>query len=180
LCAYTGGRISEIAQLRKSDVVALDDIWCIKFDPEAGPLKNAGSERLVPIHSALLDGGFLAFVEGVTDGPLFPSLPVDKFGKRGGNGTKLVGRWVRSLGLIDPRLSPSHSWRHRFKTSARRYGLATDIVDAIAGHASRSIGDSYGEFPVEALKRELEKLPSILVAKPKDGTTADAPSPVAN
>jgi hypothetical protein len=76
-------------------------------------------------------------------------------------------------------LSPSHSWRHRFKTSAR-YGLATDIVDAIAGHGPRSVGDSYGEFPIEALKRELEKLPNVLAAKPTDGSKADAPSPRAN
>lgn len=71
LCAYTGGRISEVAQLRRTDVLELDGIWCVKFDPAAGPLKNRGSERLVPIHSALLEAGFLGFVDGIAEGPLF-------------------------------------------------------------------------------------------------------------
>lgn len=47
------------------------------------------------------------------------------------------------------------------KTAARRYGLATDIVDAIVGHQRRTVADSYGEFPVSALQRELEKVPAV-------------------
>ncbi len=164
LCAYSGARVSEVCQLRREDIVAVDGIWCMKFDPDAGPLKNRSSERTVPLHRALLDEGFLEFARSVAAGPLFASLPPDKFGKRGGNGTKVLGRWVRSLGLTDPRLSPNHSWRHRLKTSARRYGLAPDIVDAITGHAKRSIGDAYGEFPMAALKRELDKLADITAA----------------
>lgn len=162
LCAYSGAWVSEVCQLRAEDIIEVDRIWCMKFDPDAGPLKNRASERAVPLHRALIDTGFLPFAQSVGKGPLFASLPPDKFGKRGGNGTKVLGRWVRLLGLTDPRLSPNHSWRHRLKTSARRYGLAPDIVDAITGHAKRSVGDSYGEFPMEALKRELEKLPDML------------------
>jgi len=76
----------------------------MKADPWAGALKNRKSERIVPLHQALIDGGFLDFVSGVSFGSLLPSLPSDKLGKRGGNGTKVLGRWVCSLGLADPRL----------------------------------------------------------------------------
>jgi hypothetical protein len=69
-----------------------------------------------------------------------------------------IGRFVRQLGLTDKRLSPSHSWRHRIKTSGRKYRLAQDILNAITGHAAKSDGDSYGEFPVEALFREICKI----------------------
>ena len=120
LCAYTGARVSEICQLRAEDIRQIEGIWAIKFDPDAGPLKNKNSERAVPIHSALIETGFLDFTSDVGAGPLFRHLSPDKFGKRGGNGTKILGRWVRSLGLKDPRISPNHSWRHRFKTSGRR------------------------------------------------------------
>jgi integrase len=147
--AYTGARVSEICQLRSEDVVKIEDIWCMKFSPEAGSLKTSGSERIIPVHLALIENGFLKFAAKTKSGPLFAELSPDKFGKRGGNGTKVIGRFVRQLGLKDPRLSPSHSWRHRIKTSGRKYGLAPDILNAITGHAAKSDGDYYGEFPVK-------------------------------
>jgi integrase len=159
--AYSGARISEICQLRSQDIIQIDNIWCMKLDPEAGSLKTRGSERIIPLHDALIENGFLKFVATVKSGPLFASLSPDKFGKRGGNGTKVIGRFVRQLGLTDTRLSPSHSWRHRIKTLGRKYGLAEDILDAITGHGARSVADSYGEFPVEALFREISKIPKL-------------------
>jgi hypothetical protein len=69
-------------------------------------------------------GGFLAFAAKNPTGPLFPELKPDPFGSRGGTGTKVISKWIRSLGIIDKRISPNHSWRHRLKTLGRRYGLA--------------------------------------------------------
>lgn len=163
--AYTGARVSELCQLRREDILQIDGIWCMQMNPEAGSLKTSSSERVIPLHPALIDAGFLAFVESVRSGPLFPKLKPDKFGKRGGNGTKVIGRWVRSLGLVDPRLSPSHSWRHRMKTLGRRHGLAQDILEAITGHGRRTVADNYGEYPVEALYRELSKIPAVGVPR---------------
>jgi hypothetical protein len=71
----------------------------MKFDPEAGALKNVNSERAVPLHPAIVTSGFLEFVASQHPGPLFPGLAADRFGNRGGNGTKIIGRWVRGLGL---------------------------------------------------------------------------------
>jgi len=109
----------------------------------------------------LIEQGFLKFVKKVGSGPLFAEIKLDRFGSRGGNGTKVLSRWVRLLGLTDPRLSPSHSWRHRFRTLGRRYGLAPDILDAITGHQRKTVADTYGEFPIEALFRELQKIPAL-------------------
>ncbi len=159
--AYSGARVSEICQLRSEDIIQVENIWCMKLDPEAGSLKTSGSERIIPLHFALIEIGFLKFVATIKSGPLFASLSPDKFGKRGGNGTKVIGRFVRQLGLTDTRISPSHSWRHRIKTSGRKYGLAQDILDAITGHGARSVADSYGEFPVDALLREISKIPKL-------------------
>jgi len=159
--AYSGARVSEICQLRSEDVIQIENIWCMKLDPEAGSLKTSGSERIIPLHPALIENGFLKFVAAIKSGPLFASLSPDKFGKRGGNGTKVVGRFVRQLGLTDTRLSPNHSWRHRIKTSGRKFALAPDILNAITGHSAKSDGDSYGEVPVDALLRELRKIPKL-------------------
>jgi integrase len=159
--AYSGARVSEICQLRREDIVEIEGVWCMKILPEAGSVKTSGSERVIPLHPALLTSGFLEFTLKRPSGPIFSGLAPDKFGKRGGNGTKVIGRFVRQLGIVDPRISPSHSWRHRIKTLGRRHGLAQDILEAITGHGSRSVADAYGEFPIEALHRELSKIPAL-------------------
>ena len=163
LGAYSGARLSEICQLRVQDIAEVNGIWCMKIVPEAGSVKTAGSERIVPLHPAVIEAGFLQYVSNLTSGPIFPALPPDKFGKRGGNGTRVIGPWVRRLGLTDKRLSPSHSWRHRFKTMSRRHELMIDIANAITGHHRKTVADSYGEFPIEALYRELCKIPKIKI-----------------
>ena len=161
LCAFSGARVSEVCQVRAEDLVQLEGIWCVRFAPEAGSLKNVSSERAVPLHPVLIERGFLEFVEKVGSGPLFAELKPDRFGSRGGNGTKVLGRWVRAMGLTDPRISPNHSWRHRLRTLGRRYGLATDILDAITGHRRQTVADTYGEFPIGALYREMTKIPAL-------------------
>lgn len=164
LSAYTGARISEICQLRGEDVKEIGGVWCIAFAAEAGSLKNANSERIVPIHPALEAEGFLKFTAKYSKGPLFPELAPDRFGSRGGTGTKVISKWIRSLGITDKRISPNHSWRHRLKTLGRRYGLAVDILNAMTGHGRKTVADTYGEFPPDALKRELLKIPTLNVS----------------
>ncbi|WP_398464235.1 DUF6538 domain-containing protein, partial [Tardiphaga sp.] len=107
ISAYTGARIAEICQLRGEDVKEIGGVWCIAFAAEAGSLKNANSERIVPIHPALEAEGFLKFAGRKPAGPLFNDLRPDRFGSRGGTGTKVISRWIRSLGITDKRISPN-------------------------------------------------------------------------
>ena len=65
--------------------------------------------------------------------------------------------------MTDKRISSNHSWRHRLKTLGRRYELAVDILDAMTGHGRKTVADTYGEFPVEAMFRELSKIPAIVM-----------------
>ena len=58
LCAYSGARLSEVCQLRVEDVFRRGGVWCMKFDPEAGSLKNENSERGVPLYPAIVESGF--------------------------------------------------------------------------------------------------------------------------
>ncbi len=90
VCAYTGARIAEICQLRFEDIKQIDGIWCIAFAAEAGSLKNVNSERVVPVHAALSDEGFLKFVASVRKGPLFAEIKPDRFDSRGGTGAKIL------------------------------------------------------------------------------------------
>ena len=104
LCAYTGARVSEVCQLRVEDVQQRNGLWHLHFAAEAGSLKNTNSERAVPIHSALLESGFLDFVKKLKSGPLFADVTPDRFGNRGGNGTKVLSRWITAF-RVCPRTS---------------------------------------------------------------------------
>jgi hypothetical protein len=70
-----------------------------------------------------------------------------------------LAEWVRGLGIVDERVDPSHGWRHRFKTLARRSGLDPETRDYIQGHKPRTEGEGYGEIEPEVTLREIKKLP---------------------
>jgi integrase len=150
-----------------SDIKKEDGVWIIDLhaDDPGKSLKTVSSVRKVPLHPALIAEGFLDYVRSLTsNGPLFPDLTPDRFGRRGGNGTKLIGRWVRSLGITDKRKAPNHSWRHRFKDACRAAGIAKDVHDALTGHAAADEGSSYGlGFAVRKLHKEVSRIPIIKV-----------------
>ena len=92
---------------------------------------------------------------------MFSHLKPDRFDSRGGTGTKILSKGIRSLGVTHKRISPNHSWRHRLKTLGRRNDLALDILDAMTGHARRTVADTYGEFYPDMMLRELSKIPTL-------------------
>ncbi|MDF7826851.1 hypothetical protein P4B35_22680 [Pontiellaceae bacterium B12227] len=65
---YTGARLNELCQLHTDDVYQLDGVWLIDINDNDAPkthkhLKNASSERLVPVHPELIRRGFIHFVQ---------------------------------------------------------------------------------------------------------------------
>ena len=70
LCAYSGARVNEIAQLHKRSVYEIEGVPCYVITPEDGTVKD-GDLRFVPIHPHLIEQGFLEFVEKSDEGPLF-------------------------------------------------------------------------------------------------------------
>ena len=59
LCAYTGARVGEPAQLRKEDLRQEGKHWIINITPEAGTVNNEARE--VVLHPHLVELGFVAF-----------------------------------------------------------------------------------------------------------------------
>lgn len=162
LCAYTGARVGEIGQLRKQDIQERKGIAGILITPEAGTVKT-DIARWVPLHPCLIEQGFLQWIDSQKGELLFLNAGLLKNGKTPPAervGQHLAG-WVREIGVDDPRVQPNHGWRHRFKTLARRHDIPRDIADHIQGHASATSGDAYGDFPPDALLREIKKLPSV-------------------
>jgi integrase len=161
LLAFTGARLDEVCRAHTTDVRQDQRIWYLDINEDHGKrLKTADSIRKVPLHRALLEEGFLEYARSLPEGPLFPDLQPDRFGSPGGVATKRLGRWIRALGITDPKKVPNHSWRHRFKDLCRGAGIEKAVNDALMGHASSDVGDQYGlGYPLRALAEAIEKIP---------------------
>lgn len=158
LCAYTGARVGEVAQLRKEDVRQVSGHWVIHISPEAGTVKT-DQARDVVLHEHLVTKGFPEFALGSKDGHLFltPAKDGDVLGPLQGVKNRLAEAARETV--TDPRVQPNHGWRHRFKTVARSVGMDGRVVDAIQGHAPRTAGDDYGDVTVAAMALAMAKFP---------------------
>lgn len=156
LALFTGGRLGELTQLHKSDIVKEDGIWCIEITDERGTednpkrLKNKSSERLVPIHSQLIELGFLDYVQEQKKNKettrLFPELTFTKADYF----TRRCGRWYnqfylrKKLRITDPQLT-FHSFRHTVGNGLKQKKIQESFVAELLGHSS---GDtmSFGRY----------------------------------
>ncbi len=159
-------RREEAAQLALVDIQEEDGIPFIRIsdDPKLEQnLKNEGSRRRVPLHSSLLQLGFMAYVERIKQGGhvrLFPDL------KKGHNGfSDPVGKWWSRLatkcGVTDPAVV-LHSLRHGGITKLHAAGVSREVVEILAGHSAENVhGRVYvhrEKLPLSLLREGLEKL----------------------
>ena len=160
LCAFTGARVGEIGQLRREDVRREGELWVIHITPDAGTVKT-DEARDVVLHPQLVDLGFSAFVQASADGPLFlmPGKAGDVLGPLQALKNRLA-EFSRAL-VPEPNVAPTHGWRHRFKTVGLDAGVESRILDAIQGHAPRSISERYGEVSLKVRAAAICKLPSF-------------------
>ncbi|MGY3585714.1 integrase [Bradyrhizobium sp. USDA 4341] len=163
LCAYSGARVNEITSQTGRDIVVRDGIVMMRIRAENNKTREF---REVPLHSHILEQGFLDYVKSRGVRPLFYDPARSRGGKDSNPHHKKVGErlaeWVRSLG-IDERVAPNHGWRHRFSTVSRFVGMPEDVRNIIQGHVGTKVADSYGDtWPLVAL-REIEKLPRYAV-----------------
>lgn len=147
LCAQSGARVGELAQLRKQDIGRDRDtngklIWTMRITPEAGPVKG-GEERIVPLHPQIVSLGFISYVERAADGYLF--LEATHKDDVGGKLQALKNRlceFAKGV-VVEARVAPNHGWRHRFITLCRKHGISDEMRDAIVGHAPESTAAKY-------------------------------------
>lgn len=168
LCAYTGARVGELAQLRKQDLRQEAGHWVIHITPEAGTVKT-DEARDVVLHPHLVEEGFVRFAQDAASGHLF--LRIGKEGEVRGPLRGLKNRLAEAARetVKDPLVMPNHGWRHRFKTMARSVGIDSRIVDAIQGHAPRTAGDDYGDVTVAAMALAMAKFPRVAVEAEQEG-----------
>jgi integrase len=156
LALFTGGRLGELTQLHKSDIVKKEGLWCTHITEDGGTtenpkkLKNKSSERLVPVHPQLIELGFIDYVQQQKKNKetvrLFPELTFNKadyFSRR-------CGRWFNQFYLrkkleIDDPLKTFHSLRHTVGNGLKQKKILESYISELLGHSS---GDtmSFGRY----------------------------------
>lgn len=163
LAACSGARAGELAQLWAERVREVDGVIAMELRPaeDGGTFKNAGSERIVPLHPALVAAGFLEFVREKKRGPLFYGRVTGRGERHASKGTinHLAG-WIRKQpGFDNPRKAPSHALRHWWKSAASRVGIPDSRADAIQGHRTQGEAARYRHFDLRTLADDVACIP---------------------
>jgi integrase len=178
ICSFHGCRNGEVADMSTRDIEIIDGIPVFNISKRNRSkdqgLKTTVSTRKIALHQALLDEGFIEYRDAVCrkhgDGPLFPTVKLDLYGRRAGTVTTELSEWLRrEVGITDPS-KPFYSHRHT-ATSYLRNTLGPDgtpvvkedIERYILGHARKGSHGGYGKHWLLTLKRSVEVIPNPLV-----------------
>lgn len=173
ICAYTGARAGEVAQLRKKDFAVIEGVQCVALLPDAGTIKTR-KFRYVPLHPVLIEQGLWAFAQKAKAGPLFYNAELTSE-QPWVQTVQMLGEWVRETAKVtDDRISPNHAWRHWFKSKGRTANIGDSYLDVICGQALPTAGRNYGEYEPPALLREIAKLPVLSLADDAADTDEEA------
>ena len=165
ICLFQVCRREEAGQLAIKDIGKADGITYLQITDEGEDqaLKNQGNKRRLPVHSSLIQLGFLEYVESVKAAGhtrLFPQL------KHGANGYsdsvgKFFSRLVTKAGLSDPALV-LHSLRHGGITKLTSAGVPHNVCEMIAGHSASGVHSQVyihrDNIPLSLLRDGLERL----------------------
>lgn len=148
---FTGARVNELCQLNPRHDVQKDEagIWYFKIT-ESGEdvegvrksVKTGASRRLVPIHSSLIELGFIEYVERQrkTGAQLLFSPFKPSRGRASGEAEKWFRGLLHELGLRDEtpgaRLVGMHAFRSTLLNKAMNEGISN--AEVITGHAHSS------------------------------------------
>ena len=164
IAAYSGMRLNEICSRKVSDIKQQGGIWC--FDITNA--KTEAGDRLVPVHSRLIELGFLSYVSHLGGGWLFPVLkPGGPDQKRSWYLSKTFTTYRRKLGVtqINPETKRDRVDFHSFRRSAIQVlewaRIAQTEVAQVVGHEKKGITfDTYNPdgLEVQALLDVVENI----------------------
>lgn len=164
IALYQGCRLNEICQLDLADIVNNKGIPCISINNrgEDKSVKNFTSERIIPIHPALLELGFLRYVEFQRKSKqkkLFSELNQTDRGKYTRAVQGWFARYLDKLGITGSD-KVFHSFRHTFETKAVEVKIPAEYQNAICGWADRGTGQRiYGRTKdIKVVLNEISKI----------------------
>jgi len=160
LCAHTGARATEIAQLTREDLREEEGAWIARLTPASGSTKS-GTYRDVPLHPQLIELGFIDYAKSVPAGPLFHTATKPEAYHR--SASKVANRvtdWLQEAKVVPENVAPLHGFRHAFKTTGRELGISDRTLDALQGHAPRTTGDDYGSVTIKTKVAAINRFPA--------------------
>jgi integrase len=168
---YSGARVSELAQLRPSDVekTGLIHLLSITDEGEGQSVKSQAGVRKVPIHSELIRLGFLEYAANLQDrreNSLWPALR-SREGKPGAYFSQWFGIYRKALGFG---LYPDfHCLRHTVRSQMAEAETPEGVMDTLVGHEVKgSTGTKvYTHRTMTTLQKAIEVLAYPGLSLPK-------------
>ncbi|MFX4242644.1 site-specific integrase [Aliarcobacter butzleri] len=169
LMLFSGTRLNEAAQIYLDQIEIIDNVYFINIrkDKKEQKLKNLSSKRKIPIHSYLVEMGFISYIEQLKKEKqerLFPKLYYTKGKGYGQAFSKVYGDFKptflseqtkEQLARKDFMLDV-HSFRHSFAGSLK--GKIEDgVLDSFMGHRNGSLSQTrYGTYRTDVLKSNID------------------------
>jgi integrase len=137
LGAFTGARVTELAQLLVTDIHKEDGLWCISIanELEWQSVKNAASRRHIPMHPELVRLGLPEYAEVLRMAGherLFPMAPVSALNNAGGPFATWFSKLKIDIGWSSE--NTFHSFRHTIETMLKRKKIYPFDINAYTGH----------------------------------------------
>lgn len=177
LGVITGARIGELIHLQGKDVTRMEAedgcaYWVLDLttdlvgeDGEAQrrKLKNASSRRLIAVHEAFEEIGFIQYAHSrKPDEWLFPGAfyhGKSRVKDVAGAASKRMNAILKDIGIHKPLESVFHSTRHTAKQIMRLAKVDQRTHDMQTGHAFQTVSDGYGAKTL--IREEVEILANI-------------------
>lgn len=169
LAAFSGARLGELAQLHVDDIRSSDGIHFLDINDDGGgdkTVKSGWSSRIVPLHSELLNLGFLEFVGAQRDEKqtrLFPELERTERGYFD-KASKWFGRYFGRLEFeTDARgHKPTfHSFRHSAIERMSKE-LTDNEIGPLVGHEEATTTKGYRNSPTYSIRKRKEQIEHIM------------------
>lgn len=167
---YSGARPGEIAQLLVDDVRQMHGKWVLHITDEGDDeksLKTKGSFRVVPVHSKLIEMGFIKHVESqrkLGERRVFPEAERNSRGQIAAKFEKKFGLYLIKLGLKEGRGLSLYSFRHGFSDAMRTAGFMDEEFGFLMGHSKASMTARYGQLPQGTLQKRVELIEAVSYA----------------
>lgn len=168
LTLYTGARSGEICQLKTSDIYQKENIWCIDINDkgERRHLKSPYANRLIPIHSRLIELGFLEYVGDRNNKRqinLFSLKPIGIDNDWSKTFALRFSKVLKQCGFTEKNRPTLHSFRHTFIDELQQAGIEEHVTSELVGHSKRSL--TYGRYGkrlnLHVLSQSVEKISSL-------------------
>ncbi|ACF02493.1 integrase family protein [Rhodopseudomonas palustris TIE-1] len=171
IAVHSGARLGEICQLMTADVRQLHDVWIFHITEEGGAgtksTKTEGSMRVVPMHSKLIELGFLKYharMSAMGD-RLFPEIKADARGYISGKASTFFNDYFRAIGVKSDRSLNFHSFRHGFADALRRAGYYDEQFGPLLGHTKSTTTGRYGIESEMVIADRVKMVEAVIQAK---------------